>query len=264
VLLQICDAYLRRNDKQERVIGTLLGIAGDGVIQINRCYVVPHNESADQVAVDVNHHKTMFDMNQRVSPAQSIVGWFSSSNTINSSDALIQDFYTREVGNTTPIHLVVDTTLSSEGLHVSAYTSHVLTLGDKTLATEFVEVPCEVLYTELEKVGADLMVSGDHEKSKALVDSDNLRQSIVHLQQLVGQAQQYVEAVVAGKQKGDAAIGRYLADTLAVVPRFDPATFEKLFNEGVQDGLLVSYFAHLVRSQVALSERLGTPMLPLL
>ena len=49
VLLQICDAYLRRNDKQERVIGTLLGIAGDGVIQINRCYVVPHNESADQV-----------------------------------------------------------------------------------------------------------------------------------------------------------------------------------------------------------------------
>ena len=49
----------------------------------------------------------------------------------------------------------------------------------------------------------DLMVSGDHEKSKALVDSDNLRQSIVHLQQLVGQAQQYVEAVVVSRGEGE-------------------------------------------------------------
>lgn len=51
VLLQICDAYIRRNEKQERVIGTLLGVASDGRIQVNRCYVVPHNESADQVSL---------------------------------------------------------------------------------------------------------------------------------------------------------------------------------------------------------------------
>jgi translation initiation factor 3 subunit F len=68
----------------------------------------------------------------------------------------------------------------------------------------------------------------------------------------------------AGRRKGDAAIGRYLADTLAVVPRLEPAEFERLFNEGMQDDLLLSYFAHLVRSQVALAERLGTNALPLL
>lgn len=49
VLMQICDAYLRRNKSQERVIGTLLGVATDNLVQISRCYVVPHNESADQV-----------------------------------------------------------------------------------------------------------------------------------------------------------------------------------------------------------------------
>lgn len=49
VLLQICDAYLRRNDKQDRVIGTLLGTASEGTVNVSRCYVVPHNESADQV-----------------------------------------------------------------------------------------------------------------------------------------------------------------------------------------------------------------------
>eukprot|EP00882_Tetradesmus_deserticola_P030882 GHRQ01034874.1.p1 GENE.GHRQ01034874.1~~GHRQ01034874.1.p1 ORF type:complete len:104 (-),score=22.78 GHRQ01034874.1:706-990(-) len=50
VLLQMCDAYIRRNDKQERVIGTLLGTATEGVVIVSRCYVVPHNESADQVS----------------------------------------------------------------------------------------------------------------------------------------------------------------------------------------------------------------------
>ena len=49
VLLQVCDAFIRRNEKQDRVSGTLLGVATDGVVQVNRCYAVPHNESADQV-----------------------------------------------------------------------------------------------------------------------------------------------------------------------------------------------------------------------
>jgi hypothetical protein len=48
------------------------------------------------------------------------------------------------------------------------------------------------------------------------------------------------------------------------VPALAPADFEALFNEGVQDQLLLSYFAHLVRSQLSLAERLGTHALPLL
>ena len=50
VLLSICDAYIRRNDKQERVIGTLLGAVSDGVVSVQRAYVVPHNENADQAS----------------------------------------------------------------------------------------------------------------------------------------------------------------------------------------------------------------------
>jgi hypothetical protein len=49
VLFSICDAFVRRNDKQERVIGTLLGSVADGVVEVKNCYVVPHNESQDQV-----------------------------------------------------------------------------------------------------------------------------------------------------------------------------------------------------------------------
>jgi len=49
VLLNICDSYIRRNDGQARVIGTLLGSITDGVVEIKNCYAVPHNETNDQV-----------------------------------------------------------------------------------------------------------------------------------------------------------------------------------------------------------------------
>ncbi len=49
-LFSICDAYLRRSEKQERVIGTLLGnFVEQNVLEVKSCYVVPHTESAEQV-----------------------------------------------------------------------------------------------------------------------------------------------------------------------------------------------------------------------
>ena len=48
-LFSICDAYIRRNEKQERVIGTLLGVIADNVIDVKSCYVVPHQESSETV-----------------------------------------------------------------------------------------------------------------------------------------------------------------------------------------------------------------------
>lgn len=52
VLFNICDAYIRRNETQPRVIGTLLGHITDGVVYVQNCYAVPHNESNDQVTVE--------------------------------------------------------------------------------------------------------------------------------------------------------------------------------------------------------------------
>jgi translation initiation factor 3 subunit F len=48
-LFAICDAYIRRSEKQDRVIGTLLGVIADNVVEVKNCYVVPHNESSEQV-----------------------------------------------------------------------------------------------------------------------------------------------------------------------------------------------------------------------
>ena len=49
VLFTITDAFIRRNQGQERGIGTLLGSISDGVVEVKNCYAVPHSESNEQV-----------------------------------------------------------------------------------------------------------------------------------------------------------------------------------------------------------------------
>lgn len=51
------------------------------------------------------------------------------------------------------IHLLVDTTLAEKKFTIQAFQSRTLALGEKVLATEFVEVPCEVLFSDAEKIG---------------------------------------------------------------------------------------------------------------
>lgn len=73
-----------------------------------------------------------------------------------------------------------------------------------------------------------------------------------------------VMVLQSGKVKGDPRIGRFLADTITAVPRVSPAELERLVADNAQDALLIMYLANLVRTQLALADRLGTAALPLL
>ncbi|XP_071707384.1 eukaryotic translation initiation factor 3 subunit F-like isoform X2 [Rutidosis leptorrhynchoides] len=76
VIFSICDCFVRRPDQAERVIGTLLGsVLPDGTVDIRNSYVVPHNESSDQVALDIDYHHNMLSSHQKVNPKEVIVGW---------------------------------------------------------------------------------------------------------------------------------------------------------------------------------------------
>jgi translation initiation factor 3 subunit F len=74
-LFSILDHFLRREDSQERVIGTLLGTRTENEIEVRNCFAVLHNETAEQVAVDMDYHRTMFELHQKVNPKEVIVGW---------------------------------------------------------------------------------------------------------------------------------------------------------------------------------------------
>ena len=74
VLLSVLDHHIRRKEDQHRVIGTLLGYTKGGVVYVRNCFPVPHTET-EQVAVDMNYHRNMFELHQKANSDEEIVGW---------------------------------------------------------------------------------------------------------------------------------------------------------------------------------------------
>ncbi|XP_069953764.1 eukaryotic translation initiation factor 3 subunit F-1 [Cherax quadricarinatus] len=66
VFFTIVDSYERRNPDAHRVIGTLLGTIGvdKGAIEITNCFCVPHNESKEEVAVELDFAKDMYELHR--------------------------------------------------------------------------------------------------------------------------------------------------------------------------------------------------------
>jgi translation initiation factor 3 subunit F len=89
-------------------------------------------------------------------------------------------------------------------------------------------------------------------------DLEGLEGTIERLQDMIDTISRYVDNVIEGQLPPDNAIGRYLADTIASVPRVNSDAFDKLFNDSVQDVLLVLYLANLTRTQLTLAEKLNT------
>lgn len=82
VLFNIVDAYERRNESQDRVIGTLLGTQDkSGAVEVTNSFVVQHREANGEVAIDIDVAKELLDLYRRVNTSESIVGWFSTGQT---------------------------------------------------------------------------------------------------------------------------------------------------------------------------------------
>jgi len=257
----ILDHYSRRSEVQQRVIGTLLGVHnGDGSVNITNCFPVPHNESDTQVAVDMEYHRTMFDLHRQVNPKEVIVGWYATGREITEHSVLIHEFYSRETD--TPIHLCVDTQLHGERMAVAAYVSAPMGVPDPecTVGTLFTPVPCESSFYDTEEVGLQALrrtLPSPDNTTSLTSDIEHVANSIESLQEKLGLAVAYVERVMNGEIAGDPKIGRYLLDTISAVPKLDPEQFEKMFNNSLQDLLMVVYLANLTRTQVTLQEKLN-------
>lgn len=74
-IFSILDHYLRRTKDEERVIGTLLGVRVDNTVEIKTSFAVPYKESTEQVQVDFDYLKAMFELHQKVNSREIIVGW---------------------------------------------------------------------------------------------------------------------------------------------------------------------------------------------
>ncbi|XVF24051.1 hypothetical protein REPUB_Repub13aG0093300 [Reevesia pubescens] len=255
VIFNICDCYVRRPDQAERVIGTLLGsVLPDGTVDIRNSYAVPHTESSEQVALDIEYHHNMLVSHQKVNPKEVIVGWYSTGLGVTGGSALIHDFYSREVPS--PVHLTVDTGFRNGDGTIKAYVSVNLALGDRQLAAQFQEIPLDLRMVEAERVGFDILKTTAVDKLPH--DLEGMEVTMERLLALIDDVYKYVDDVVEGRVPADNSIGRFLADTVASLPKLSPLAFDKLMNDSLQDNMLLLYLSSITRTQLGLAEKLNT------
>jgi len=80
------------------------------------------------------------------------------------------------------------------------------------------------------------------------------------LHSLLETASNYVDQVVAGTIPADDAVGRQIADTLASIPRIRPEVFDRMFNDSLQDLLMVTYLSNITRTQLTIAEKLNAAL----
>ncbi|PSS34488.1 Eukaryotic translation initiation factor 3 subunit F like [Actinidia chinensis var. chinensis] len=255
VIFNICDCYVRRPDQAERVIGTLLGsVFPDGTVDVRNSYAVPHNESSDQVALDIDYHHNMLSSHLKVNPKEVIVGWFSTGFGVTGGSALIHEFYSREVPN--PVHLTIDTAFRNGEASIKAFVSVSLSLGDQQLAAQFQEIPFDLRMLEAERVGFDILKTTSVDKLPN--DLEGMEASMERLLALIDDVSKYVDDVVEDRIAPDNSIGRLISDIVASIPKVLPPAFDKLVNDSLQDQLLLLYLSSITRTQLSLAEKLNT------
>merc|ERR1711916_74192 len=112
VALSVIDHYMRRPEGQKRVIGALLGLPGvNGKVEIRNSIPVPHSETADEVAVDMEYLSTELDLHSETYPEDEIVGWYATGYEISEYSILLHEFFASSshgAASRHPIHLTVD------------------------------------------------------------------------------------------------------------------------------------------------------------
>ena len=256
-------------------------------LEVTNCFAVPHAERGDEVAIGKDFNRQMLALHHRASSSggnvrtarETVVGWYATSSSSAGSTAtssLIHEFYAGECGSSnTPVHLVVELVTDEAGvdrISVRAYRSAPVSIRNEPLANLFHEVAVRICFTESERICVDRMIrqsshaeSNDNDNEEDVEDDDAaaaalLPQAMERLYGLLEDASRYVDAVVDGQLPPDETRGRTIADTLSSVPRIRPETFDKMFNDSLQDLLMVTYLSNITRTQLTIAEKLNATL----
>jgi len=258
VLFSIADSYERRPAESHRVIGTLVGNVDKQCIEVTNCFCIPHKEHEDKVEADIAYAQEMFELNKKVAPHEALVGWFATGSEITSHSALIHDYYARETKD--PIHLTLDTTLSSGRVNMKAHVFVPIGVPGATSGSMFTPVKIEMMATEPEIAGLDLLHKTKHSKTRyvePVPELTKIADSADKMEGMLDMVIRYVEAVLAGREEPDSTVGRALVNLVQSVPKMDPVKFEAMLNSNLRDLLMVIYLSSLTKTQLQLNEKLS-------
>ncbi len=229
----------------------------------------------------------MLALHLRANKRETVVGWYATSLPSDGADAaadpsskciadtssLIHEFYAGECDED-PIHLVVDTSLVNDAIALRAYKSVPVVVRGETLANLFHEIRLCVKSSESERICVDRMIkaASPHGAGDALVNpADNTRLDETHalelsmakLLEMLETCSAYVDGVIANSsydEPGVEEMGREILDSLNVVPRIRPEVFDKMFDDSLQDLLMVTYLSNITKTQLVIAEKLNASL----
>ncbi|XP_076060560.1 eukaryotic translation initiation factor 3 subunit f1 [Oratosquilla oratoria] len=257
VFFTVVDSYERRNPDAQRVIGTLLGTVDKGAVEVTNCFCVPHNESKEEVAVELDFAKDMYELHRKVNPSEVIVGWWATGHDITDHSLLIHDYYSRVTTN--PIHFTIDTTLHGGRMGIRAFVSVGMGVPGRTPGTMFAPIPVEVTSYAPEIIGCNVAHKSKFNRQRIVEPTTDLHQiaeASHNIETLLETLLGYVDDVLAGKVIADNYVGRELTKMVNKVPRMSPIEFEDMLNTNMKDLLMVIYLSQLTKVQVGLNEKL--------
>ncbi|KRT80964.1 hypothetical protein AMK59_6306, partial [Oryctes borbonicus] len=248
ILFQIVDAYERRNADSHRVIGTLLGSADKGVVEVTNCFCVPHKEYDDQVEAELSYAMDVYELNRRVNSNENIVGWWATGHEVTNHSSVIHEYYSRECNN--PIHLTLDTSLQGARMGLKAYVCVQLGVPTGKQGCMFTPVPVEISCYDPEVFGLQLCQktmsssarstggSGRSRTVHPMSDFVQVSEAGSKMASLLDQVLAYVEDVLANRVTANNAVGRSLLDLVNSVPHMSNEQFSEMFNSNVKDLLM--------------------------
>lgn len=240
-------------------------------VEITNCFAVPHAERGDEVAIGKDFNRQMLALHLRANKRETVVGWYATAlpdensegkfKFIADTSSLIHEFYASECEDD-PIHLVVDTSLINDAMELRAYKSSSITVKNDALANIFNEIRLSVKSSESEKICIDKMIAGNSPAGAPATQDENeaLKLSMEKLLEMLETASNYVDSVLSNKVTPDETIGRDIFESLNSIPRIRPEVFDKMFNDSLQDLLMVTYLSNVTKTQLSIAEKLNATL----
>ncbi|KAF8822956.1 putative eukaryotic initiation factor-3, subunit 5 [Cardiosporidium cionae] len=275
VVFTILDAYVRREDKQNHVIGTLLGTVIDSnTVDITDCFVDRHSlTDMGLLQIIKDQHELMFELKQKVNPKEQVVGWFCTGSEMSELTCAVHGWFKSsniskfqaQAPLTEPIHLLVDSTLKSNTLSVKAFMQVPMQIVKESLF-QFQEIPLEMYTSPTDRIGVSMLLKAREVAKQSRGDEviplkDGFYVALTRLAYLLRKCSEYVTGVLNETEKPDTDIGRLLSKALAIDFVADADQFEEMCQNTLQDNLMVSHLSNLARLEFSLAERLNTSFL---
>jgi hypothetical protein len=179
------------------------------------------------------------------------------STCIADTSSLIHEFYADECDDD-PIHLVVDTGLRADAVPLRTYKSIPVCVRVEPLANMFHEIRLSLSSSESERICVDRMIGHASDPGGAPASQDEgatLQRSIERLLSILEACSEYVDGVVDGSISPNDEMGRDISETLSSVPRIRTEVFDKMFNDSLQDLLMVTYLSNITKTQLLIPEK---------